>query len=159
VLIAVDGTRMSERVVRTAHRLFGEAATYLAINVGSVPDTRMSWAYVWPVSGPTTWNPSTGVDDIAHDEGRTAAGLATDEAAAIACGAGLVQATSLGDVGDPSTAIVQAARHHRADVVVIGADSRGWLGRLFDDSVERDVLREAGSAVLVVDAGGTVAQR
>ena len=153
VLIAVDGTSISERVVRTAHRLFGETATYLAINVGAGPDTQMSWAYVWPVAGPATWTPSSGVDDIAHDAGNTATASAVAEAATVTRGAGLAQATPLGDVGDPTTAIIHAAHHHHADVVVIGADSRGWLSHLIDGSVERGVLREADISVLVVDAG------
>ena len=50
VLIAIDGKSLSGRVVRTAHRLFGEDASYLAINVGPGPYTQMSWAYVWPVA-------------------------------------------------------------------------------------------------------------
>jgi nucleotide-binding universal stress UspA family protein len=94
VLIAVDATSISERVVHTAHRLFGEAATYLAVNVG-----------------------------------------------------------------DPNTDIVRAAHHHHADVVVIGAESRGWLSQLIDGSVERRLLHEADIAVLVVDAVGPVAGR
>ncbi len=42
-------------------------------------------------------------------------------AAAITQDSGLSRASSIGDVGDPCSAIIRAAHHHRADVVVIGA--------------------------------------
>ena len=157
VLIAVDGGSASDRVVRSAHRLFGDDAAYLAINVGPGPYTEMSWAYVWPVATPSNWSLRAGVDAATDDPEETAIARASAEAAAVARDAGLTQATPLGDVGDPTTAIVTAAHHHHADVVVIGADSKGWLGRLIDGSVERSVLKEADFAVLVVDVGTPIA--
>ncbi|MEP7048210.1 MAG: universal stress protein, partial [Ilumatobacteraceae bacterium] len=54
--------------------------------------------------------------------------------------------------GDPTSAIIRAAHHHHADVVVIGADARSWLSHLLEGSVERGLLREADFAVLVVAA-------
>ena len=156
VLIAVDGTSISERVVRTAHRLFGEAATYLAINVGAGPFTQMSWAYVWPVAGPSTWMPPASADGTVTDAVDSGTEDAEGEAGEVTRAAGLPQATPLGDVGDPTSAITRAAHHHHADVVVIGADSRSWLSRLIDGSVERGLLREADVAVLVVDVGRPV---
>ena len=159
VLIAVDGASMSERIVRTAHRLFGEHATYLAINVGSGPYTKMSWAYVLPVGGPSTWSASEWVDDAIAEAADTGQSGAETEASEVTHAAGLSQATPLGDIGDPTSAIIRAAHHHGADVVVIGADVRSWLSHVTSGSVERDLLREADFAVLVVDAGGSVAQR
>ena len=153
VLIAVDGAALSERVVRTAHRLFGENASYLAINVSPGPYTQMSWAYVWPLAGPATWVPMAHVENNVDDNVvETAIDTGAALAAAVTREAGLAQATSLGDVGDPTTAIVLAAHHHNADVVVIGADARGWLSRVVNASVERELLREADFAVLVVSA-------
>jgi len=46
-------------------------------------------------------------------------------AQAVTRDADLVQATPLGDAGDPARAIMLAAHHHCADFVVIGADERG----------------------------------
>lgn len=152
VLIAVDGTSISEHVVRTVHRLFGEDATYLAINVGKEPYTQLDWAYVWPVGGASTWGLHAWPAGAITGSIETATAHAAAEAEAVAHDAGLTQATPLGDVGDPTTAIIDAAHHHHADVVAIGADSRGWLSHLIDGSVERKLLREADFAILVVAA-------
>jgi K+-sensing histidine kinase KdpD len=61
-----------------------------------------------------------------------------------------VQATPLGEVGDPADAILRAARHHHADVVVLGEDDRSWISRPFTGSVERALLRDSDVSVLVV---------
>ncbi len=151
VLIAVDGSSISESVVRAAHRLFGDDATYLAINVSPGPYTELRWAYVWPVAGPSIWLPPT--------RGNGTADAGAVRAEAVTRDAGLAQATPLGDVGDPTRAIIVAAHHHRVDVVVIGADERGWLSRVVDGSVERELLREADFAVLVVPAAPEAAQQ
>jgi nucleotide-binding universal stress UspA family protein len=152
VLIAVDGGAMSDLVVRTAHRLFGETATYLAINVGPGPYTQMNWAYVWPAAGPSTAMPATWLDDVVDRAVDAATQRASAEAGAVTRGAGLAQATPLGDVGDPPAAIIRAAHHHHADVVVIGPDARSWLSRLVDGSVERSLLNEPDVSVLVVSS-------
>ncbi len=152
VLIAVDGASISERVVTTAHRLFGEHAVYLAINVGPGPDTEMSWADVWPIAGASRWTERIGVDSAPRELVEAAVARASGEAATLARNGGLAQATALGDVGDATTAIVRAAHQHHADVVVIGADTRGWLSHLASGSVERHLLEKADFAVLVVDA-------
>ena len=158
VLIAIDGKSLSGRVVRTAHRLFGEDASYLAINVGPGPYTQMSWAYVLPVTGPSASVRAAWVDDAVMEGVDTGMAHAEAEASEVMHDAGLSQATPLGDVGDPTTAIVRAAHHHHADVVVIGADVRSWLSHLVGGSVERQLLHEADFAVLVVDVGPPVAQ-
>jgi len=152
VLIAVDGTSISERVVTMAHRLFGEHAAYLAINVGKGPYTQMSWAYVWPLGAPSTWAPPAWTAEAIANAPEAATERASAEAEAVANKAGLTDATPLGDVGDPTRAIIHAAHHHHVDVVAIGADSRGWLSHLIDGSVERELLRQADFAILVVNA-------
>lgn len=146
VLLAVEDDVMSEHVARTAHRLFGDTATYRAINVGAGPYSQMSWAYVWPVGGLGGWAiPADPVEDSAEE-----ADAAMQRAEALTARAGLTQATPIGDVGDAASAIIRAAHHHHADVVVIGADQRNWLSHLVDPSVERALLHEADFAVLVV---------
>jgi nucleotide-binding universal stress UspA family protein len=150
VLIAVDGKDMSEGVVRTAHRLFGETARYLAINVGPGPYGPANWASVWPVAGPSSGTPPAWVDNVVAGAVEAGTARAVSEAASTTRAAGLEQATPIGDVGDPAAAILRAAHDHRVDVVVIGADARSWLSRLVDGSVERGVLRDADFAVLVV---------
>jgi nucleotide-binding universal stress UspA family protein len=150
VLIAIDGTEMSTEVVRAAHRLFGETATYLAINVGPVPYGPLMWPAAWPLAGPSRGLQPAWVDDAIDNA--VAANTAFAEAAAASATrrAGLDQAMPLGDLGDPASAILRAAEQHRVDVVVVGADSRNWLSRLVEGSVERGVLQGADVAVLVV---------
>ena len=150
VLIAVDSGSMAERVVRTARRLFGEDATYLAINVGPGPYTEMRWAYVWPVGGPSTWFPPPAVGHVAGAGASAALTRAASRAETVTHDAGLDQAEPIGDVGDPTSAIIRAAHHHHAGVVVIGADARSWLNHLLERSVERELLHDADFAVLVV---------
>jgi nucleotide-binding universal stress UspA family protein len=55
----------------------------------------------------------------------------------------------VGEVGDPATAIITAAHHHQADVIVIGSHDRSWFSKLFAPSVAGAVVREADIPVLV----------
>ncbi len=158
VLIAVDHEPISDRVVRAAHRLFGENATYLAINVGPEPYRSSNPSPGGMIAGTPIavlpgWsgNATPTEVDIA-----TAIDRAEALAAAITEDAGLASASPIGDVGDPSSAIIRAAHHHHADVVVIGADRRNWLSHLIDGSVEHDLLRDADFAVLVVAADDAI---
>jgi nucleotide-binding universal stress UspA family protein len=150
VLIAVDGASKSERVVRTAYRMFGESAEYLAINVGSGPYGDFAWAYVAPIGGPTSWYPSTWSADVTAAELQRGVAKARAVARLVTNDGGLVQATPLGEVGDPAAAILRAAHHHHADVIVVGEDDRSWFSRLLTGSVERALLRESDVSVLVV---------
>ena len=150
VLIAVDGSPASIGIVRAAHRIFGDAATYLAINVGAGPYTRVSWAYVSPLGGPREWTPPPWLDTSIDKGSLNGMSAAEDEARSVVDEAGLTQATPLGDIGDPASSIIHAAHERRADVVVVGADARSWFGRLVSGSVEREILRDADFAVLVV---------
>jgi nucleotide-binding universal stress UspA family protein len=150
VLIAVDGTVKSERVVSTSYRLFGHTAEYLAINVGPGPYSDFSWAYVAPIGGATSWYPSAWSDDLLAAEVQRGVTEARAVARAVTNGGGLVQATPLGEVGDPASAILRAAHHHHADVIVVGEDDRSWVSRLFTGSVEQALLREGDVSVLVV---------
>jgi nucleotide-binding universal stress UspA family protein len=149
VLVAVEDDEASVRTLRVAHRLFGDGAHYLAINVGEGSYASMQWAYVYPVTAPGAWySPAWITDqpaDIAEADGRAAA-----VAAGVADAAGMPSATELGRVGDAAAAILDAAHEHHADVVVIGSHERGWLSRLFSGSVEQDLIRFADFSVLVV---------
>lgn len=149
IMIAVEDSDESVDAVRTAHRLFGDGARYFVVNVGQGRYSSMRWAYVYPVMTPTMWYPSAWMTDEASS-GESGSDLAEDRAAHVADAAGVDDVTALGDVGDPATAIIQAAHEHAADVVVIASHERSWFSRLFAGSVERDVLRDADFAVLVV---------
>jgi len=149
VLVAVEGDEDSVRTLRVAHRLFGDGARYLAINVGEGRYTSMQWAYVYPVSSPGTWYPPAWTadqpSDIVDADDRAAA-----VADSVADAAGMPSVTGLGDVGDPATAIFEAAHNHGVDVVVIGSHERGWFSRLFSGSVEQDLMLTGDFSVLVV---------
>ncbi len=72
VLIAVDSEPMSDRVVPTAHRLFGDEATYLAINGGPGRYTDVKSSTVLPVAVV-----SSGVRPGWADDNRAGAGIVT----------------------------------------------------------------------------------
>jgi nucleotide-binding universal stress UspA family protein len=150
VLIAVeDSESESLKIVRMAHRLFGDGARYLVINVGVGPYSNMGWAYVSPVMYPMTWYPAVSAErtvemtDVATDS-------AEQQAADVAGAASLDQATPLGEIGDPATAILTAAHQHEADVIVIGSHDRTWFSKLFTGSVGDELLRDADLPVLVI---------
>jgi len=149
VMIAVEDSEESVDAVRTAHRLFGDGARYFVVNIGQSRYSSMKWAYVYPVMSPAGWYPPAWAGDAA-DAVESGSELAERRAASVADAAGVDDATALGDVGDPATAIMQAAHDHAVDVVVIASHDRSWFSRLFTGSVERDVLRDADFAVLVV---------
>jgi nucleotide-binding universal stress UspA family protein len=62
-----------------------------------------------------------------------------------------VKADYVWGVGDPSTTIIDAARDHKADLVVLGAHHRGFLSGLFGADVASEVKRAVGSDLLVVE--------
>jgi nucleotide-binding universal stress UspA family protein len=63
-----------------------------------------------------------------------------------------VPVTFLVWTGEPGESIVEAARSEDADVVLVGAHSRGTLGRLLMGSVSEHVARHAPCPVLIVRA-------
>ena len=148
VLVAVEDTDESVNAVRTAHRLFGDAAQYFVINVGKGHYRTMAWAYAYPVAAPMMWYPPASVDDPAVNS--TLREVAEETADDVAARAGLDDVTSVGDLGDPATAIISAANANKVDVVVIASHDRGWFSRLFSGSVEGDLLHSANFSVLVV---------
>ena len=140
VLIAAESSENSIAAARAALALFGDTAEYLVVNVDRTMNDAMAWgaAYplVMPLPGPT--------DDP------NALQRAEDVATDVAESAKLPAAESIGDVGDPAYAIIQAAHQHAVDVIVVGSHAHGWFSRLFTGSVSNDLLREADIPVLVV---------
>lgn len=63
-----------------------------------------------------------------------------------------VPVTFLVWTGEPGESIVEAAEAEDADVVLVGAHSRGTLGRLLMGSVSEHVARHAPCPVLIVRA-------
>ena len=147
IMIAVDESSASVDAVRTAHRLFGDGAKYFVVNVGPSQSPR-SWAYAYPVMAPAAWYPAW--NDGGADAVTAGTMHAEQRAAVVADSAALDDAIPLGDVGDPATAIIRAAHDHAVDVVVIASHAPSWFHRLLAGSVERELLRDADFAVLVI---------
>ena len=162
VLIAVDDTDSSVHAVETAHRLFGDSADYLVLNVSGgtyLPVT------VYPAEmglmSPMAWAPMVPTDTagIAREDGGMSDGSADVDAAETIAKltgeeGGLPEATALGIIGDPASAIIDVGLEHSADVIVVGTHQRGWLDRLLTTSVADEVRRESPLPVLVVPLPG-----
>ncbi len=61
-----------------------------------------------------------------------------------------VSVTFLVWTGDPGESIVEAAESEAVDVILVGAHTRGKLGRLLMGSVSEHVARHAPCPVLIV---------
>jgi nucleotide-binding universal stress UspA family protein len=162
VLIAIDDTKESSRAAQVAVDCFGPGADYLAIYVdqerpvaGPLWGPDVIWGgiytypglYSYPVSGsPVTRSPRETTDALAGNTQH-----AEVEAERLATAAG-VDAEPLGDIGDPGTAIAEAAREHDVDVIVVGSHHRNWFERLLHGSTSDDVLKEADVPVMIVPA-------
>lgn len=158
VLIAVDATDASVHAVETAHRLFGDGADYLVLNVGGgsyVPVPVFPGAS--PVS-PMAWAPvvqsQLAAEELVTESAATETIADTEVAETIAKHTGeeggLPEATVLGIVGDAAGSIIEVAVEHGADVIVVGTKERGWLSRLLTSSVADEVRRESPIPVLAV---------
>jgi nucleotide-binding universal stress UspA family protein len=167
VLIAVDDSEHSLNAARVAYKLFGDEATYTVVNVAD--QSPMMWggdSLMWGVGYPVMLAPSElavhpnseeGVDPTSADGTRTqVAGVdnapieaAMQVALDVANEAELPNPQVVGEVGDPALAIIEAARHHQADVIVIGSHDRNWFTRLFIPSVTGSVVRDAEIPVLI----------
>lgn len=147
ILLALDETDAAQRAAEMAHRVFGDDAEYLAVYVAADPQatSAMAWGsvYGYPFTAPPV---------VLDDAARSATDVvetARTEARLRATDAG-VEATALGEVGDPAHAISRAAVEHHVDVIVVGREQRGWLRSLFDPSVTDDLLDATSTPVMVV---------
>ncbi len=161
VLIAVDDSETSVKTARTAYALFGDSATYTVVNVAD--QSPMIWggdALVWGIGYPIVMAPS-GVVQVDHASAGPSSGAAAADADSapidaaiqvardVASEAHLPNPQVVGEVGDPATAIITAAHHHQADVIVIGSHDRSWFSKLLTPSVTGAVVRDADIPVLI----------
>ncbi len=161
VLIAVDDSESSIKTARTAYALFGDTATYTVVNVAD--QSPMIWggdALVWGIGYPIVMAPSGAVeveharktpssDSAAAEVDSTPIDAAIEVARGVASEAAIPNAQVVGEVGDPATAIITAAHHHQADVIVIGSHDRSWFSKLLSPSVAGAVVRDADVPVLI----------
>lgn len=157
VLIAVDDSDSSVAAARTAHRLFGDSAEYIVVNVSDNSplkwgDDALMYGTVYPLAVPGA-GVVGGIPLIIHQPGASPADdrieIAEQTADNVARDAGVDDAEAIGGTGDPVEAILSAAETHHVDVIVVGAHDRGWFRRLFTTSVRDELIREAEVPVLV----------
>jgi nucleotide-binding universal stress UspA family protein len=144
VLVALDDGEASVRAAEAVREFFGDTdVEILGINVAANPQTWVAPGLGYGMVAPVFPSATTqAAEEVAVDR-------AQEQAAAALSESGL-EATPLGAVGEPVSAIVAAADRHDVDVIVVGGDEAGFLGRLFDQSVPRALLRDARRPVLVV---------
>jgi nucleotide-binding universal stress UspA family protein len=155
VLVAVDDTDGSVRAAEAAHRLFGDDAEYLAVNVTNVVDmAAIPWygaGYGAPYAAPygAVWAYRT---DVTMDPDREldAGAVAEDHAREVAEQSGLAGAEAVGEEGDPAEAVLRAAHDREVDVIVVGTHERGWFDRLVRPSVSKEIVKSSPVPVLVV---------
>ena len=166
VLIAVEDSESSVKTARIAYALFGDSASYIVVNVAD--QSPIMWggdALVWGVGYPIVMAPTGIVDPVvgaaevnahAAGEGPPAAEVdnapidaAIQVARDVAAEADIPNPQVVGEVGDPASAIITAAHHHQADVIVIGSHDRSWFSKLLTPSVTGAVVKEADIPVLI----------
>lgn len=155
VLVAVDDTDGSVRAAETAHRLFGDAAEYLAVNVTNVVDLgAIPWygagfgaPYVAPYGAVWAYRTDVVPADPSTEDPEL---LAAEHARDVAERSGMGDAVVVAEEGDPAAAVLRAAEEHHVDVIVVGTHERGWFDRLVRPSVSKEIVKQAHVPVLVV---------
>jgi nucleotide-binding universal stress UspA family protein len=157
VLLAIDDSQDSRRAAAVAAACFGPDATYLAIYVDDrrPMSTGMMWGagvgwggvYAYPELYSHLAHRSREVDGATGPA--DAFDAAQEHAEELAASVGVV-AEPLGDVGDPATAIVNAARAHGADVIAVGTHDRGWFEKLLSPSTTKELMQGSDIPLFVV---------
>jgi nucleotide-binding universal stress UspA family protein len=160
VLIAVDESEQALHAARVAYNLFGDNATYTVVNVAG--ESSMIWggdSLMWGVGYPVLMTPAglvgvkprprAGAGSHVPDVNSSPIDAAMQVATNVAAEAELPNPQVVGEVGDPVRAILEAARQHQADVIVVGSHDRSWVTRLFAPSVADSILKEAEIPVLI----------
>jgi nucleotide-binding universal stress UspA family protein/multisubunit Na+/H+ antiporter MnhG subunit len=130
VLLATDGSPESIRAVELV-------ADWSIFDLSRIHVVTVAPGGPAPSGRPRSASPATGPE------------LTVDHAAATLMDAGRDVATEVLR-GRPGMAIVDAARAHRVDLIVMGSRGRTGLGRTLLGSVAGEVLGAAGASVLVV---------
>jgi nucleotide-binding universal stress UspA family protein len=151
VLIAVDGTSSDRIIVNSAHKLFGDDAEYVLINVRRDP---MMIAATTVGVGMASMVPTVDLrTEYLGNEGDTLqseADLATGTARAAAAAADLDDAVVVGEIGLEPDAILHAADEYQVDVIVVGDHDRNWFSKMMSPSVTEAVTDRADVPVLVI---------
>jgi nucleotide-binding universal stress UspA family protein len=131
ILIAVDGSEVSQRALERVTRFLREGAEVALVTVARP-------IYRDP--------PYTGYADPKDEEEQRkvlfAARVVLERAG--------IAATGLAPVGDPANEILKAAKQFEAELIVMGARSLRTVERLVLGSVSTEVMHDAGCDVLIV---------
>jgi nucleotide-binding universal stress UspA family protein len=131
ILIAVDGSEVSQRALARVARFLKEEAEVALVTVAPP-------IYRDP--------PYTGYADPKDEEEQRKVLFAAHD---VLDRTGIA-ATGLAPVGDPADEILKAAKEFEAELIVMGARSLGTVKRLVLGSVSTKVMHESGCDVLIV---------
>ena len=156
VLVAVDDSESSVHAAETAHRLFGDTAEYLAVNVtnivdlASIPWYGAGWGSPYAAPYGAVWSYRS---DVTLDPEGIADGEKTAEAQAreVADESGLRRrrGRSARRVIRP-TPCCGPPRSTTSTSSSSAPHDRGWFDRLVRPSVSKEIIRESKVPVLVV---------
>ena len=142
ILVATDGSQHAIRAADLALRLVRELkqADVIVVNVGHIPDVALAAAGV--SGGPVDLG---GLIESLDQAGKRI----LDQVAEVFDGVDIAVRRDY-RTGNPAAGIVEAAREHRADLIVMGSRGLGQIGGLVLGSVSERVLHLAHSPVLIV---------
>jgi nucleotide-binding universal stress UspA family protein len=145
IILPVDGSAAAKRAAATAGEFAAaNKASVVVVHVRSrfgsdvVPEELLALEQAEHVR----------ITEAAMLEG--AAERILDDADQILRRAGVAAAAKIAEIGDPTARILETARSHDADLIVIGRRGLGPIGRLLLGSVSAKVLQLSGIPCLVV---------
>ena len=145
IILPVDGSAAAKRAAATAGELAATTkASVVVVHVRSrfgsdvVPEELLALEQAEHVR----------ITEAAMLEG--AAERILDDADQILRRTGVTAAAKIAEIGDPTARILETARSHDADQIVIGRRGLGPIGRLLLGSVSAKVLQLSGIPCLVV---------
>jgi nucleotide-binding universal stress UspA family protein len=138
ILIAVDGSPLSNEAARVAERLFPNAE-HILLSAASVAP----FVIADPMGG-------GGIGVVPTQAAFAAAEDEADSAVIVAQAQMHTKATAETPLGSAGPVICEEAAALGVDVVVVGHGHKTWISRLFDPSVSDYVIRHATCPVLVV---------
>ena len=138
ILIAVDGSPLSNEAARVAERIFPNDE-HILLSAASVAP----FVITEPMGG-------GGIGIVPSTAAYEAAEAGADSAVLAAQKQLHSPATSETPLGSAGPAICEEAAALQVDVIVVGHGHKTWISRLFDPSVSDYVIRNAPCPVLVV---------
>jgi len=144
ILVPVDGSAPSN------------AAVALAVRLARDQDAKIVFTHVCEIAkiAAMVSGSTASVDPSYALEAERVAGEAALHDAVDRANGGGVYADSRIEEGSCVDTILNSARQHKADLIVIGSHGRGGIARALLGSVAEGVLRHSNMPVLVTRAGG-----